>query len=193
MEPIFTLPYPEHAVIEELSKHFPKKEGYSILVPSSRQQKGFDLVIYKNKKPRKSLTIQIKSSRTYKGNPHKKRSKYPEKKFYTWFNTFHIDKGYSDYYVLFGLYTKSLYNKKLDKSRKMSKWYSHILLLFNEEEMMEFLKKLTTKKGDKQDSKFSFGFDKEDEVFLTRGSIKPKPLNKFLFKNKVDKLKGRFS
>lgn len=192
MEPIFILPYPEYIIVGELSKYFSKKEGYSVMIPNSRQQKGFDLLLYNNK-TKKSLSIQVKSSRTYGGNPNKKRSKYPERKFYTWFNTFHIEKGYADYYILFGVYPKSVHNKKLDKSRKISKWYSYILLLFNEDEMIKFLKELKTKKGDKQDSKFSFGFDNEEKIFLTRGAIDQPEITKFLFKNKVREIKERIS
>ncbi|MEK6873048.1 MAG: hypothetical protein AABW90_03480 [Nanoarchaeota archaeon] len=192
MEPIFTLPYPEHVIAEELNKYFPKKEGYSILIPLSRQQKGFDIILY-NIKTKKVITIQVKSSRTYEGNPNKKRSKYPERKFYTWFNTFKIEKGSADCYILFGVYKKYPYMKKLDKSRKISKWYSHIFLIFNEEEMSKFLSEIKTKKGNKQDSKFSFGFDNEKEVFLTRGASNQPNISQFLFKNKLKEIKERIN
>ena len=190
MEPIFTLPYSEFVVANELGKFFKKNKGYSISIPLSRQQKGFDIILY-NQKTKKAITIQVKSSRTYAGEIPKRKLKHERFKHYTWFNTFHIQRGYSDYYILFGVYTKSIEKKKLDKSRKISKWYSHILLLFNEKEMTAFLEKLTTKTGNKQDSKFGFGFNDEKKIYLTRGALKQPDISKYLFLNKIERIKKR--
>jgi len=63
MESIFTLPYSKYKVAEELQKKLPKKDGYSVLIPISRQQKGFDLMLF-NYKTSKHITIQIKASRS---------------------------------------------------------------------------------------------------------------------------------
>ena len=61
MNPVLTLPFSEAAVVDELEKYFKKKEGYSILIPSSRQQRGFDLVLL-NSKSKKSISLQVKGS-----------------------------------------------------------------------------------------------------------------------------------
>lgn len=187
MEPIFSLSYSEFIVANELGKYFKKKDGYSISIPLSRQQKGFDIILY-NQKTKKAFTFQVKGSRTYSGSMPKRKSKYERFKYYTWFNTFKTEKGYADYYILFGVYTKSIFGKKLDKSKKTAKWYSHILLLLNEKEMIDFLNKLTTKTKNTQDSKFGFGFNDEKRVFLTRGALNQPNISKHLFVNKMRKL-----
>lgn len=184
MEPVFTLPYPEYAIIDEIKKYF--KEGYSVLIPSSRQQKGYDLAIY-NQKSKKCITIQVKSSRTYPGSAPKRKTKRERFKYSTWFNGFEPRRGYADYYILFGLYTKELKNKKLDKSRKIRKWYSNILLLFDEKEMIDFLKKLRTRKR-KRESKFGFGFNFPEKVYLTRGDVEDRDMSKFLFGQRINKI-----
>lgn len=72
MNPIFTLNYPELLVAEYLQKHFVKKAGYSVLVPLSGQQKGYDLALMRrNSHGTKVVTFQVKSSRTYTGSPER--------------------------------------------------------------------------------------------------------------------------
>jgi len=192
MEPIFTLPYSEFAVAKELIKHFKKKEGYSISIPISRQQKGFDVLLY-NQKTKKSVAMQVKSSRTWEGTIPKRKLKHERFKYYTWFNTFQVEEGYADFYILFGVYTKSIHGKKLDKSREIKKWYSHILLCLNEKEMIDFLKELTTKSEDKQDTKFGFGFNDEKRICLTRGATNQPEISKFLFTTKIREIKKALS
>jgi hypothetical protein len=42
MEPVITFPYSEFRVAERLADFFKKKAGFSVLLPSSRTEKGFD-------------------------------------------------------------------------------------------------------------------------------------------------------
>jgi len=49
MDGIFTLPYSEVYVAETLNHLFRPKEGYGVFIPSSRQQKGIDLLLYNQK------------------------------------------------------------------------------------------------------------------------------------------------
>jgi hypothetical protein len=67
MEPVFTLQWPEFVVAERLRKLLPAKNGYSVLIPLSRQEKGIDLVLLRRNKSGQSfvITIQVKASRTY--------------------------------------------------------------------------------------------------------------------------------
>jgi len=58
MDAIFTLPYTEYVVATYLQK----KEGYSVQIPLSRQQKGIDLLVC-SLQSRKAASIQVKSSR----------------------------------------------------------------------------------------------------------------------------------
>lgn len=68
MDAAFTTTYSEHAVAEELSRYLKKKDGFAIPIPLSRQQKGFDLLVYSSNR-RNAATIQIKASRSYRQRP----------------------------------------------------------------------------------------------------------------------------
>ncbi|MBL7135865.1 MAG: hypothetical protein ISS81_04625 [Candidatus Marinimicrobia bacterium] len=46
MEGVFSLPYSEYEVINQLQKKLKKSEGYSFYIPTSRQQKGIDFIIH---------------------------------------------------------------------------------------------------------------------------------------------------
>lgn len=115
MESVFTLPYPEFESAHILRSYFKKKDGFSVLFPSSRQQKGFDLVLF-NQNTGKVATIQIKSSRSWRGN---KFSKFPN---WLWFNNFNLADRHADFYLLFGVFPKNLSNLKFNKSRKPNSW-----------------------------------------------------------------------
>ncbi|MEK6645672.1 MAG: hypothetical protein AABY84_03235 [Candidatus Firestonebacteria bacterium] len=186
MNPIFTLPYSEYAVAMALRKHFKKKDQFSILIPLSRQQKGYDLLLYNNKS-KKCVTLQIKSSRNYE---HQKTYKGVDVslKNHLWFNRFKIKKGSADYYIFFAPYLKNkVEGKKLNKDRKISKWYDKLILVFTESEMSKFVKKLKNKTNNKQSNYFSFAFDREEDVHLTRGRGNKNPVkaDKYLFDNKI--------
>lgn len=62
MDPVFTLPWTEFSMANALSKSFKKKDGYSLLVPLSREEKGIDLVLLRKDSNGKSkaVTLQVK-------------------------------------------------------------------------------------------------------------------------------------
>jgi hypothetical protein len=64
MDPVFTLPYSEYAVVERIVEYLGKKEGFSVYVPSSRQEKNVDFLVH-SAINNKSLRFQVKSSRSY--------------------------------------------------------------------------------------------------------------------------------
>jgi hypothetical protein len=65
MEPIFSLPYSEFCVAQQLASHFPAGQGYSLYAPISRQQPGVDLMLARRRGRRMQVAcIQVKSSRT---------------------------------------------------------------------------------------------------------------------------------
>ena len=114
MEGVFTLPYSEYEVINELQKKFKKSDGYSFYIPTSRQQKGIDFIFHNNK-INKMLRVQVKSSRSYINKPRKLKSgriKSVKFKYTLWFRNFinKYKKDNADYYILFGLYP--VYNEK---------------------------------------------------------------------------------
>jgi len=189
MDPVITLPFSENLVINELEKKFNKRDGYSILIPSTRQQKGFDLLLY-NSKSKKSLTIQVKGSRTYNPAPPK-NNKAIKYKNYTWFSKFKIEKGLADFYVLFGLFITNPTSQEKSRSVKRNDWYDHILMIFTEGEMIEFLGNLKLKTQDKADTKFSFGFSDKKRIVLTRGTRAHIDYSDKLFHKRIQVLKNQ--
>lgn len=183
MDPIISLPFSESAVLQELEKYLSKKRGYSLLIPSSRQQKGFDLVIL-NCNNKKSLLIQVKGSRTYIPKPPKRES---TKRFinYTWFNTFKVKPGSSDFYVLFGLYVNVADGDMISTRIKNKNWYDFVTLLFNESEMIAFIDNLKQKRSNNPDTMFGFGFDNLKEIILTRGAKSQVDYSSYLLKNRI--------
>lgn len=166
MDPVFTLQWPEFVLAHRLQKKFLKKEGYSILVPLSRQEKGVDLAIVKKRGgAHRTVTLQIKASRTYPRPPPKKLG---TRRFlhYTWFRRFDVPDD-ADFILLFGMYAPDLGRTR----RVTAKWYQDCTLLFTRNEMREFLTSCLTV-GGQPDQMFGFGFDDPKSVFLTHGDQK---------------------
>jgi hypothetical protein len=163
MDPVFTLQWPEFVVAHRLQQQLPKKDGYSLLIPLSRQEKAVDLAILKKLGgAHRTITIQIKASRTY---PHPPPKRAATRRFlhYTWFRRFDVPAD-ADFFLLLGMYAP-------DQGRTKSvtaKWYRDCTLLFTRDEMREFMNKCLTV-GGQPDQMFGFGFDQPTEVFLTRG------------------------
>ncbi len=106
MNPIFTLQYSEFELANQLQDSFPQSEGFSIFVPTSRQEKGIDLILVQ-KLPRgksKVITFQIKSSRTWSPkpvtNPKAKPVTNPKAtqfQYNSLFNNFNVQDEGADY------------------------------------------------------------------------------------------------
>lgn len=187
MEPIFSLPYSEFETIVQLQKHFKKNDGFAILVPTSRQQKGFDLVIM-NTVNSKILRTQVKSSRTYvtdqPATANGRKHKHPVYKYNLWFNNFleRYAAGDVDLYLLFGLYP--IYDTKANiKSRR--KFWKSIILAFSDSEMKDLLQMVRTKREQKPDRFFGFSFDSLVAIFGERGFPDSYDLTSHLLINKI--------
>jgi hypothetical protein len=165
MNPVFTLNYPELLVAETLQKNFTTASGCSVLIPLSAQQKGYDLAIMRRtSQASKIVTVQVKSSRTYVGNPgYAPRTKMRNFAHYMWLNTFKVPPE-ADFFILIGQYASNPTSQK----RKVNLWHSH-LLLFTQEEMTTFMSSVRQRNQNKPDSHFGFGFDNSKEAFWTRG------------------------
>jgi hypothetical protein len=100
MEAIFTLQYPEFAVAERLKNLLRQPKGrYSITVPLSRQQRGWDLLAY-SEDTNGAARVQVKSSRDYgKPGPSPHDSCH-----LLWMNNFRLKLEFADFFVLFGVY-----------------------------------------------------------------------------------------
>lgn len=164
MDPVFTLQWPEFLVAQELQKHFPKGEGFSVLVPVSRQEKGIDLALIQ-KRPNGASSVallQVKASRTYSPEAPK-RETTQRFRFYTWFNRFDPSPD-ADFFLLLGMYAP-----EADRTRPVNaSWYRHCILVFSLGEMQHLMATCKTKQGH-PDGKFGFGFDSGDAIFQTRG------------------------
>jgi hypothetical protein len=188
MEPVFTLPYSEFRTANRLADFFKKQDGYSVLLPSSRTEKGFDLALLKQKGVKRSvITIQVKASRTYGGKPPKRES---TQRFahQTWFQTFLVPPE-TDWVFLVGMYPNSE-----DKARKSSAaWWQEFILCFSRDEMIKFFSQVKTRRGT-PDKFFGFGFDKPTEIYQTRGDQhrEKKDYSSFLLGKRVKKILQSF-
>lgn len=176
----FTIPFPEHDIANILQGKFLKKNNFSIAIPLSRQQKFYDLLLI-NGASKKSVTIQVKSSRTWPG------SRKQEYQYYSWLNYFDIKDNYSDFYFVYMTYP--VFDKNL---RPGAKWNRKILV-FNQKEMVKLLKNVKTKTG-KRERFFSFGFNGTDnKISGARGfaHLKPQDFSKNLFEKKLAEMRKK--
>jgi hypothetical protein len=158
MNPVFTLPYSEFAVAQEMQKLV---RSCSVFVPASRQQKSVDLLLF-NLETAKVISIQVKSSRVYPSSP---RVNSVRRQFIhtTWFNVFDVPSE-PDWFILVGIYPQDHGHTKSQSAT----WWSTIMLAFTQDEMSQFMQTVRTKSG-KADRFFYFGFDNKTEIFQTRG------------------------
>jgi len=189
MDPVFTLPYSEFVVAQQLAQLLPAKLGFSIHTPLSRQQKGVDLVVLRRRGRHSwAKTIQVKSSRTYSHRPAtkmKRKSELRKFRFYTWLKTFDCSPE-ADFFCLVALYP----SVDVAEHRERGSWWSPQILVFTQMEMRRLLRSIRTAKG-KPDSMFGFGFDTADEVVQTRGykGRKQRDFSRFLLSERIGALR----
>ena len=187
MDPVFTIPYSEYSVALQLQDYFKSKDGFSLFIPMSRQEKGIDLILAKRQdKHTVSITIQVKASRTYSPKPSKlgNNQRY---RYFTWFNNFDVPKE-ADYIFLAGLYPPEEGRTK----KNASSWWSTVILVFTQEEMISFIKNINTRKGTK-DKMFGFGFNVPTKIIQTRGDMNRgfKDYSNNLLLNQIETIKSR--
>ena len=155
-------------LVEMLNKNKTKYKEYSVFVPLSRQQKGIDLILYKNGSP-KIATIQVKYSRSYAGS---KPKGHIRTNFLT-YNTFSInDEAKADFYLILGNYLATEEQFDYNKGFALNMVdYKLIVLLYTYEEMKEELSKVRQVKTEKQDSRFSYRFRDEQDIEMDRGFV----------------------
>ena len=166
MEPVFTLPYSEFCVAQQLARYLPASKGYSLYAPVSRQQPGVDLVLARRRGSRVRVAcIQVKSSRTYSRKPATERTRRPFL-YGTWFNNFECPPQ-ADFFCLVALYPAV----DLVQRRELGTWWNPQILLFTQSEMLRFLRTVKTVSG-KRDRMFGFEFNHAGESVQTRGDSK---------------------
>jgi hypothetical protein len=190
MDPVFTLQWPEAVLADRLQKLLPKSKGFSVLVPVSRQEKGFDLALIK--RPRtgepRTVTIQVKASRTYLSEAPKRESTN-RFLFETWFNRFEVPRE-ADFFLLCGLYAP-----KTNRTTPVNQdWYRDCTLLFTFKEMRQFMSSCLTVSGN-PDRMFGFGFNDHSQVFQTRGDQKRRgrEFTDFLLENRISLIEESLS
>ncbi len=182
----FTIPFPEYDIANTLQKEFPKKDNFSVAIPLSRQQKFYDLLLI-NGATKKSVTIQVKSSRTWPGQPKKKEGF----QFYSWLNYFDVRDNYSDFYFVYMTFPV------MDKNFRPSAKWDRKILVFNQREMVNILSMVKTKAG-KQERFFSFAFNVDDgEICGARGfrhlGLGTQEFSKNLLENKLAEIKKKLA
>lgn len=185
MEPIFTLPYSEFTVVQELSRYLKKADGYSPYIPLSRQEKEVDFLVY-NRISRKYVRFQVKASRSYS-------SKNDPYRYNFWFNNFKekYSEGVCDFYCLLGLYSDYTNLKKIASKKDI--WHPLILCL-PDNKMGLFLQKVKTKKDPaKADRFFSIGFDQPSSIFACRGFNSPENVSEFILDSMIGQIREVFS
>ena len=189
MEPIFSLPYSEFCVAQQLARLLPSGKGYSLYAPLSRQQQGVDLMLARRRGRRVRVAcIQVKSSRTYSRPTATPRTKRPFR-YDTWFNNFDCPPE-ADFFCLVALYPAVDAAQK----RELGTWWAPQVLLFSQLEMRRFLRRVRTVQGER-DRMFGFGFDRPDQAFQTRGDAARRFLDfsKHLLPRRLGMLRGFFS
>ena len=184
MQPIFTMQYGEFKVADYLTDNI---KGSSVFIPASAQEKGIDLLLYRNDGGRnKVVTIQVKMSRTYY-DYHDGFSNH------LWFNRFVVQPN-ADWYILMGIYARHPKEDKATSSKVADNGWDHIMLAFTNTEMAGFMDSVRQKKNPgKPDSMFGFSFDEDQtQVLQTRGFKEPRDMTRFLIQNRIDEIGASF-
>ena len=184
MQPIFTMQYGEFKVADYLTDNIKRS---SVFIPVSAQEKGIDLLLYRNNGGRnKVVTIQVKMSRTYY-DYHDGFSNH------LWFNRFVVQPN-ADWYILMGIYAKHPKEDNATSSKVADNGWDHIMLAFTNTEMRYFMDSVRQKKNPgKPDSMFGFSFDEEQtEIRQTRGYRFPREMSQYLIKYRIKDIEASF-
>ena len=178
MNPIFTLSYSEYKVAEELKQLI---KDSSIWFPISAQEKGIDLLLYKRiNETNKFITIQVKSSRSYKFKKYNN---------YFWLNRFEPNPN-ADFFAIIGTYAHKASSS--DNFALKDILWDDIILIFTYEEICDLLAKAVTQKEGKPDKMWAFAFNDVKHIFIARGKHKNEEITKYLLGNKISEIEQKF-
>ncbi len=199
MNPTFTLNYPEHAVAEYLRRHFTKANGYSVLVPVSSQQKGYDLALLKHPESNNCSEAHGNASDNTStptelgdnGTPVLSTSVKLCSKVATFqvksSRTYHAKSGTTKltkrrtfaHNLWLNTFTvppeadfivlHGLYAPTPMSTKGKASTWQSYVLLFTNAEMQELMASITTRTTKKSGKFFGFSFDHNNEAFLTLG------------------------
>lgn len=131
IESAFRLSYSEHEVAGRLQDLLPK-DVFSVTLPVSRQNKGWDLLVHSSKSGR-AARIQVKSSRCFV-EPNREKRGFSH---VFWFNNFRSKLLGADFFVLFGV--SPTLDRRIRTSARYSKHWEHKTLMFSRDELNRFL------------------------------------------------------
>lgn len=191
MDGIFTLPYSEFEIVNKFQELFKRKDGYSVYIPVSRQEKAVDFILSKSKS-HKIARFQVKSSRTYIHEAKIKKDdtiKRPAYKYNLWFNNFinKYEQGLADYYLLFGLFPVYSNESSID-----SDFWKSIIVCLSDEEMHKTLQNVLTKKERKSDRFYGLSFNQPTKIVGTRGFIDEPDFSDYLLVNQMKNINNYF-
>ncbi|MGM9616804.1 hypothetical protein [Butyricicoccus sp.] len=181
MQAKFTIQYGEFAVADYLAKQM---EDVSVFIPSSAQEKGIDLLLYKfHNGVHKVCTVQVKMSRAYY---------YPNKKYQgtLWLNRF-VPQDNADWFIIVGIYAK--YPEEIEHTKSTDIKWDTLMLAFTNQEMKKFMEEVRLKKNpEKYDQMFGFGFNGKHEIMQTRGYKEERDMTQYLIENRLDEIRSSF-
>ena len=182
MEPIFTMQYGEFAVADYLSK---KIKGASVFIPSSAQEKGIDLLLYKYANGvNVTNTIQVKMSRTY-------YDANPKYQGILWFKRFQVPEN-ANWCILVGIYAD--FSNDITNARSKDTKWNTIMLAFTNKEMRKFMDEVKLKGNpEKEDKMFGFGFNGKSVINQTRGYAEERDMTKYLIENRITEIEDSFT
>ncbi len=192
MDGIFTLPYSEFEIVNRFQEIFKRKQGFSVYIPVSRQEKAVDFILAKSQSKR-IARFQVKSSRTYIHEAKIKKNggiSKPEFKYNLWFNNF-IDKyepDQADYYLLFGMYPVYTTSSAIN-----SNFWKSMVVCMPDAKMGETLREVLTKKEKKQDRFYGISFNVPHEVIGTRGFLNRPDYSEYILEKQVANVEGFFA
>jgi hypothetical protein len=192
MDGIFTLPYSEFEIVNKFQESFKRKDGFSVYIPVSRQEKAVDFILSKNKS-HKIARFQVKSSRTYIHEAEIKKNgviKNPEYKYNLWFNNFieKYEQGSADYYLLFGLYPIYTNDSSID-----SNFWKSMIVCLSDEKMNETLKNVLTKREKKSDRFYGLSFNHPNQIVGTRGFLNNPDFSEYILEKQIENIVKYFA
>ena len=182
MDAMFTITYGEYIAADKLVS---KIKNTSIFVPASRQEKGIDLILYKDDNGiNKNCTIQVKQSRTYNKS---KEITSDEKTIHTtgdlWFNTFKVPDN-AEWFLFVG--TRFIIPEKYKDAGIFDVESKPIILAFTNEEMKKFMSEVRKKtKPDEADNSFGFSYNNSGHIYQTRGFASNRNMDKYLLEKRI--------
>jgi hypothetical protein len=178
IDPVFCLSWPEAVVADQLQRTLPKRGGYSVWIPVSRQMPGIDLAIFRSDGPKhKTLTVQVKASRIY--------AKTSDIQYDTLFKCFPVAPE-ANYVALVWP------NPPAHTTSSQRRRHTYCTLFFEQSRIRQLMESCQTRKG-KQDFGFGFVVMRDSRILWKRGNVgnDATDYSEYLLENQIEKVKSQ--